>query len=118
MQLYHGVSRATVPEAEAERIERAPNGVAAYDLTREIAARAGRMDGGHKASHSSSTPTMRNASLRRQSKPFSLLSYLEPCCGGTSLWFWSSENRVCNNKRFGNVRIAPVLHPHFHLTEG
>ena len=45
MQLYHGVSRAAVPEAEAERIERALKGVATYDLTREIAARAGRMDG-------------------------------------------------------------------------
>ncbi len=45
MQLYHGVSRAAVPEAEAERIEQALKGVATYDLTREIAARAGRLDG-------------------------------------------------------------------------
>ena len=45
MQLYHGVSRVAVPEAEADRIERALKGVGTYDLTREIAARAGRMDG-------------------------------------------------------------------------
>ena len=45
MQLYHGVSRAAVPEAEAEKIERALKGVATYDLTREVAARAGRLDG-------------------------------------------------------------------------
>lgn len=45
MQLYHGVSRAEVPEDEAERIERALKGVATYPLTREIAARAGRLDG-------------------------------------------------------------------------
>lgn len=45
MQLYHGVSRASVPEAEAEKIERALKGVATYDLTREVAARAGRLDG-------------------------------------------------------------------------
>ncbi len=45
MQLYHGVSRAAVPEAEAGRIEAALTGVATYDLTREVAARAGRIDG-------------------------------------------------------------------------
>ncbi len=45
MQLYHGVSRAAVPEAEADRIEKALKGIATYDLTREIAARAGRLDG-------------------------------------------------------------------------
>ena len=45
MQLYHGVSRAAVPEAEAEKIQGALKGVATYDLTREIAARAGRIDG-------------------------------------------------------------------------
>ena len=45
MQLYHGVSRSSVPEAEAEKIERALKGVATYDLTREIAAHAGRLDG-------------------------------------------------------------------------
>ncbi len=45
MQLYHGVARASVPEAEANRIERALKGVATYDVTRDIAARAGRMDG-------------------------------------------------------------------------
>ena len=45
MQLYHDVSRAAVPEAEAERIERAMKWVATYDLTREIVARAGRLDG-------------------------------------------------------------------------
>ncbi|TLZ48515.1 MAG: type II toxin-antitoxin system VapC family toxin [Methanobacteriota archaeon] len=45
MQLYHGVSRAAVPEAEAEKIERALKGVATYDVTREVAGRAGRLDG-------------------------------------------------------------------------
>jgi predicted nucleic acid-binding protein len=45
MQLYHGVSRVEVPEAEAEKIERALKGLATYDLTREIAATAGRLDG-------------------------------------------------------------------------
>ena len=45
MQLYHGVSRAALPDAEVARIERALKGVATYDLTHDIAARAGRMDG-------------------------------------------------------------------------
>jgi len=45
MQLYHGVSRAAVPETEAEKIEKALKGVATYDFTREVAARAGRLDG-------------------------------------------------------------------------
>lgn len=45
MRLYRGVSRAAVPKGEADRIERALKGVATYDLTREIAARAGRLDG-------------------------------------------------------------------------
>lgn len=45
MQLYHGVSRVAVPDEEEERIERGLQGVAVYDLTREIAARAGRLDG-------------------------------------------------------------------------
>lgn len=45
MQLYHGVSRAAVPSAEADRIERALKGIATYDLNREIAADAGRIDG-------------------------------------------------------------------------
>lgn len=46
MQLYHGVSRAAVPAAESDRIERALKGIATYDLTREIAVEAGRIDGG------------------------------------------------------------------------
>lgn len=41
MQLYHGVARVSVPEVEAEKIERALKGVATYDVTRGIAARAG-----------------------------------------------------------------------------
>jgi predicted nucleic acid-binding protein len=45
MQLYHGVARVSVPEAEAERIERALKGVATYDFTRDIAVHAGRLDG-------------------------------------------------------------------------
>lgn len=45
MQLYHGVARTGMPEAEAEQIERALKGVGTYDLTRDIAARAGRLDG-------------------------------------------------------------------------
>lgn len=45
MQLYHGVARAAVPEAEAEKIEGALKGVATYNLTRDLAARAGRIDG-------------------------------------------------------------------------
>ncbi len=45
MQLYHGVSRAAVPAAEADRIEGALKGIATYDLTREIAMVAGQIDG-------------------------------------------------------------------------
>ena len=45
MQLYHGVSRAAVPAAETDRIEKALKGIATYDLTRGIAAEAGRVDG-------------------------------------------------------------------------
>ncbi len=45
VQLQHGISRVSVPQAEAEKIERAPQGIATYDVTREIAATAGRLDG-------------------------------------------------------------------------
>ena len=45
MQLYHGVSRSAVPSAEVDRIERALKGIATYDLTRDVAAQAGRIDG-------------------------------------------------------------------------
>ncbi len=45
MQLYHGVSRVAVPASEAARIENALKGIATYDLTREIASVAGRIDG-------------------------------------------------------------------------
>ncbi len=45
MQLYHGVARAAVAEAEAAKIEGALKGLATYDMTREIAMSAGRVDG-------------------------------------------------------------------------
>ena len=45
MQLYHRVERVGMPDAEQARVETALKGVAAYDLTRAIAARAGRLDG-------------------------------------------------------------------------
>jgi predicted nucleic acid-binding protein len=44
MQLYHGVARVGLPDDEQEKVERALKGVAVYDLSRPIAARAGRMD--------------------------------------------------------------------------
>lgn len=45
MQLYHGVGRVAVPAAEAAKIEKALKGIAAYDVTRDVAAEAGRIDG-------------------------------------------------------------------------
>ena len=45
MQLYHGVARVAAPAAEAAKIENALKAIATYDLTREIAAEAGRIDG-------------------------------------------------------------------------
>jgi predicted nucleic acid-binding protein len=44
MQLYHGVVRVGLPDDEQEKVERALKGVAVYDLSRPIAARAGQMD--------------------------------------------------------------------------
>src|SRR5690349_16098796 len=45
MQLYHGVARARVAQDEAARIDRALRGMTAFDLTREVAVAAGRIDG-------------------------------------------------------------------------
>jgi tRNA(fMet)-specific endonuclease VapC len=45
MQLYHGVARSQMAAAEEERVDRATRGVSVYDFTREIAERAGRIDG-------------------------------------------------------------------------
>ena len=45
MQLYHGVVRARVEDSEVARIDRALQGLTAFDLTKEIAMAAGRIDG-------------------------------------------------------------------------